>query len=84
MIETILIAIFLYISGIIVMQNHETIGHIMTVPLRMAVVIVPIYIYGATFDAIVGGAAIASLLTFEFEFAYKRLAPILILLTLLA
>lgn len=84
MILTMLACIFLYISGIIVMQNHETIGHIMTVPLRMAAVIVPVYTYGADVQAIAGGTAIASLLTFEFEFVYKRLAPALILITLLA
>lgn len=83
MIAVMLVCIFLYISGIIVMQGYETLGHIMTIPLRMAIIIVPVYVYGPTFAAIVGGASIASLLTFEYEFAYKRLAPTLILMYLL-
>lgn len=84
MIPVMLTAIFCYIAGIIVMQKSETVGHIMTVPLRMAVVITPVYVYGPALDSIAGGAAIASLLTFEYEFAYKKLAPALIVLTILA
>lgn len=84
MIPIMLFVIFLYAAGIITMKSSEIIGHVMTVPLRMAVVILPIYIYGPTVEAIAGGTAIASLLTFEYEFIHKKLSLVLILLTLLA